>query len=220
MDNRRDIHGDAPDLLRVNAGSIIEFNRCRRSHAPAEGTVVMVKQVLFVRGGGEGAHAEDAKLARSLQSELGRGYKVHFPMMPNEQSPEYAAWRDRLSETLAALGDDAVLVGHSLGASVLIKMLVDQEGRQAGRGLFLIAAPYWGDQGWAWEDVELPKDAGARLSLPLFFFHSRDDEIVPYAHLDLYLKMFPHARMRRLSGRNHQLDDDLSEVAADIMTLG
>jgi predicted alpha/beta hydrolase family esterase len=179
----------------------------------------VVTQVLFVQGGGEGAHEADAKLALSLQSELGPAYKVHFPRMPNEGSPDYAAWGRHISETLAALGDDVVLVGHSFGASILIKILVEQTGEHAVRGVFLIAAPFWGDRGWTWKEVELPKDAGKRLALPLFLYHSQDDEEVPYAHVDLYLKAFPRAELRRLAGRNHQLDDDLSEVAADIRSL-
>jgi predicted alpha/beta hydrolase family esterase len=176
----------------------------------------VVKQVLFVQGGGEGGHAADAKLAASLQSELGPGYKVHFPKMPDEASPAYTPWKRRITEALAALGNDILLVGHSLGAPILLKLLMEEESQHGISGVFLIAAPFCGDGGWAWEEAELPKDAGERLSLPLFFYHSRDDEEVPYAHLDLYLKAFPKAELRRLSGRNHQLDDDLSEVAADV----
>jgi predicted alpha/beta hydrolase family esterase len=179
-----------------------------------------MKQVLFVQGGGEGAYAADAKLAASLQSELGSDYKVHFPKMPNEESPDYAAWEGHISKALGALGSDVILVGHSLGASILIKILVEKAGEHTGSGVFLIAAPFWGQQGWAWEEVELPKDAGKRLSLPLFLYHSPDDEEVPYAHADLYLEAFPRAGLRCLVGRNHQLDDDLSEVAADIRSLG
>ena len=36
------------------------------------------------------------------------------------------------------------------------------------------------------------------------------------AHLDLYRKAIPQAHLRRLGGRDHQLDNDLSEVAQDI----
>lgn len=181
-----------------------------------EGTVIVVKQVLFVQGGGEGGHAADAKLAASLQSELGPGYEVHFPKMPDEASPAYIPWKRHIAEALAALGNDVLLVGHSLGAAILLKLLVEKEDRHGTSGAFLIAAPFCGDGGWAWEEAELPKDAGKRLPLPLFFYHSRDDEEVPYAHLDFYREAFPNAGLRRLSGRNHQLNDDLSEVAADI----
>jgi hypothetical protein len=39
------------------------------------------------------------------------------------------------------------------------------------------------------------------------------------AHVDLYKKSIPHAQVRKLEGRDHQLNDDLSEVAADIRRL-
>jgi len=183
----------------------------------------MTQQVLFVQGGGEGAYQADAGLATSLGSELGPGYDVRYPAMPDEASPDCSAWRQRLSQEFTALGSGAVLVAHSLGASILLKALADGGARPAFKGVFLIAAPYWGGEGWGgWKDVELSDDETARLSEtgPIFLYHSRDDEEVPYAHLDLYAKAIPRAKVRRLVGRNHQLNDDLSEVAADIRDLG
>ena len=55
--------------------------------------------------------------------------------------------------------------------------------------------------------------------LPMFFYHSRDDELVPFGHLALYAEKVPHARFRAFYGRGHQFDDDLSEVAHDIEGL-
>jgi hypothetical protein len=49
------------------------------------------KVVLFVHGGGEGAHEEDEKLAASLRDALGGAYEVRSPKMPNEGSPEVGA---------------------------------------------------------------------------------------------------------------------------------
>ena len=51
----------------------------------------MAKQVLFVQGGGEGAHAEDAALVASLEEKLGRNYRVYYPAMPREADPDYPA---------------------------------------------------------------------------------------------------------------------------------
>jgi hypothetical protein len=53
----------------------------------------------------------------------------------------------------------------------------------------------------------------------LHFYHGRDDEIVPFAHLGLFAREFPNAVIHQLDGRNHQLSDDLSEVARDIRQL-
>lgn len=86
----------------------------------------------------------------------------------------------------------------------------------------MIAAPYWGaDEGWRWDDAALPTDAAAKLAgdWPLIFYHSRDDEIVPFAHLALYAAKLPRAIVRTFEGRGHQFGNDLSDVAADIARI-
>jgi hypothetical protein len=76
-------------------------------------------------------------------------------------------------------------------------------------------------EGWQWKEAELPADAAKKLpqDLPLFLYHGRADEDVPFAHLNLYTDTFPTAAARALDGRNHQLNDDLTEVAEDIRKL-
>jgi predicted alpha/beta hydrolase family esterase len=187
-----------------------------RARRPAS---VMGKRVLFLQGGGEGAYKDDAILAASLGRELGADYHVRYPAMPNEDEPDYTTWKQRITNELEAMGDGAILVGHSIGASVLIKLLTESEPKQSLAGIFLIAAPFWhDDEVWRWKEVELPKDVSTRLpdGVPLFLYHGRDDEIVPFSHVAMYAKAFPRAVVRRLDGRNHQLNDDLSAVAADI----
>ena len=49
------------------------------------------QQILFIQGGGAGAHDEwDDKLVDSLRRELGDGYEVRYPRMPDEDDPSYA----------------------------------------------------------------------------------------------------------------------------------
>lgn len=55
--------------------------------------------------------------------------------------------------------------------------------------------------------------------LPMFFYHGSDDVWVPFEHLALYAEKVPQARVREFEGRGHQFDDDLSEVAHDIVSL-
>ena len=58
----------------------------------------MKKQVLFIEGGGAGAHDEwDNKLVDSLRRELGPGHDVRHPRMPNEADPSYSTWKTALS---------------------------------------------------------------------------------------------------------------------------
>ena len=177
------------------------------------------EQVLFVHGAGEGAHAADAKLVASLREQLGSGYEVRYPLMPNESDPDCATWQQCISSELAIIGDDALLVGHSIGASVLIKFLADGDFKHSVAGVFPIATPFWHDhEVWRWKEAELPKDVADRLprDLPVFLYHGREDEVVPFSHLAMYAKALAHATIRALDGRNHQVNDDLSEVADDI----
>ncbi|PYJ67582.1 MAG: hypothetical protein DME76_14855 [Verrucomicrobia bacterium] len=67
----------------------------------------------------------------------------------------------------------------------------------------------------------MPNDLVSKLpsETPIFLYHSRDDEIVPFAHLALYAKKLPQAIIHALDGRGHQLSNDLAEVGADIKSL-
>ena len=185
----------------------------------------MPKPVLFVQGGGEGAHQEDAALAASLAGALGAGYRLVYPAMPEEAEATAADWMRRITDEAVALGDGAVLVGHSIGATLLLCALADGA-PWPGRwpliaGAFLVAAPFVGPGGWE-IDFVLPTDLAARLpgGVPLVFYHSSDDATVPLAHADLYARVLPGAVFQRLDGRDHQFDEDLAEVAADITRLG
>ena len=176
------------------------------------------RHVLFVHGGGEGAHEADEKLAASLRDALGSEYDVRSPKMPDEDRPEYEPWKDEIARELAAMDGEAILVGHSLGASVLLKYLSEGEVEKPVAGLFLVAAPYWGAEDWEVEEFALPEAFTSKLpeGLPVFLYHSRDDKEVPFEHLALYKAKLPQATVREFDGRGHQVGDDLSEVARDI----
>jgi predicted alpha/beta hydrolase family esterase len=179
----------------------------------------MIKPVLFIHGAGEGAYEEDRLLAASLQNALGDAYSVHYPKMPEQDSSTYADWKAPIERELATLDDPVILVGHSVGASVLVKYLCEEQLDKAVSALFLLATPYWGaDDFWKWDEARLPEDVAANLaSIPrIFLYHSRDDETVPFAHLALYAAKLSQATIREFDGRGHQFGNDLAEVAEDI----
>lgn len=181
----------------------------------------MKERVLFIHGGGEGAYEEDKKMVASLRDELGDAYDVRCPQMPDEDRPEYEAWGDLIAKGLAMLDGEVILVGHSLGASILLKYLSEEEVGKPVAGIFLIAPPYWGAEDWEVSEYALREDFASKLpaGLPVYFYHSLDDEWVPFAHLALYAEKLPRASMREFDGRGHQFGDDLSEVARDIQRL-
>jgi uncharacterized protein len=181
----------------------------------------MKRQVLFIHGGGLGAYEADKELAANLRDELGAAYHVRCPEMPDEESPEYEAWKEKIEQELATLDGEVILVGHSLGALILMKYVSEEEVEKPVAGLFLVATPYVGTGGWEFEEDALREDFAAEIHLriPVFLYHSHDDEVVPFAHLALYEAKLPQATINELEGRGHQFDNDLSEVARDIKSL-
>jgi hypothetical protein len=184
----------------------------------------MKQQILFIQGGGAGAYAADRQLVVALRSALGTAYQVLYPKMLHESDPDYQNWKRQIEKNLGRLMNDPIFVGHSLGGSFLLKYLSEEKIERTTAGIFLIATPYWGGDGWqyeGYESVALPKNFPSKLpsGTPIFFCHSRDDEIVPFAHLTLYARKLPQATIHALDARGHQLKNDLSEVAADIKSL-
>ena len=174
------------------------------------------RQILFIQGGGAGTHDEwDNKLVESLWRELGDGPAVRYPRMPDEDDPSHATWSLAIRSELADLDDGAVVVGHSVGATILINALAEQPPGCVLATNVLIAAPFVGEGGWPSDEFELPKDLGARLphGVRVHVFHGLRDETVPPSHADLYAGVIPQARVHRLPGRDHQLNNDLSDVA-------
>jgi len=182
----------------------------------------MTKQVLFIQGGGAGTHDEwDDKLVDSLRRELGPGYDVRYPRMPNEADPSYPLWKAALAEEIAGLDDGAIVIGHSIGGTILINALAEAPPKRKLAGIFLIAAPFVGAGGWPSDDIRPTADLGARLppKTPIHLYHGSNDNTAPLAHVDLYARAIRGAIVHRLHGRNHQLNDDLAEVAAGVRAL-
>ncbi|HJQ14065.1 MAG TPA: alpha/beta fold hydrolase [Anaerolineales bacterium] len=181
----------------------------------------MKKQVLFIQGGGKGAYEEDEKLADSLHNALGAEYHVSYPQMPNEESPEDRPWISQISMELDSLEDNVILVGHSAGGAVLLKYLLKENVSKNFAGIFLISIPFWEPEDEEDTEYTLQEGFASKLptGVPIFLYHSRDDEWVPFAHLAWYAERIPQATVREFDGRGHQFNNDLSEVAADIKSL-
>jgi predicted alpha/beta hydrolase family esterase len=184
----------------------------------------MSKHILLIQGAGEGAYEEDKKLAASLRKALGTDYEVHYPAMVDEDNAPYEQWKQQIEKELAAIQGPIILAGHSVGASVIMKFLSETEVKSPIAGIFLMSTPFWGGDGWRYEGYEklaLPKGVAAKLpkDVPIFLYHCRDDEVVPFDHLSLYSQVLPQAAIREIDAGDHQLNNDLSEVAKDIKTL-
>ncbi|HVT09636.1 MAG TPA: alpha/beta fold hydrolase [Polyangia bacterium] len=178
----------------------------------------MKRTVLVIHGAGE-PRRRGGKIYWEplLQHSLGAGYVVHAPPMPHPDDPHHAPWAKRIEELIAAHGRP-VVVGHSFGASTLLKFFSEAAAPPAVPGLFLISTPFWGPK---FPEFTLKPNFASRLrDVPLFFYQTRDDQVVPVAQLEQYRRALPHATVRLLDGRGHEFDQpDFPELAADIRSL-
>jgi hypothetical protein len=88
----------------------------------------MKAQILFLQGAGEGAYKEDAEFAGALQSALGAEYHVIYPKMPQENSPNYDLWKNKIASTLTSLKCEPMLVGHFLWRFDAVEIPFGREG--------------------------------------------------------------------------------------------
>ena len=181
----------------------------------------MNKHVLFIQGGGgEEDYAADAKLVASLQEVLGEAYLMHYPLLPSESSPDFGR-KKQIGKEISSIKGEIILAGHSLGASMLLKYLSESRVQQKIGGIFLIATPFWsGGEDWA-QGLKLQENFAEKLpeDVPIFLYHCRDDEEIPFDHLGLYAQNLPQATVREIASGGHQLNNDLSLVAKDIKSL-
>jgi predicted alpha/beta hydrolase family esterase len=181
-------------------------------------TPVLVLHSSGPQGPGEGTEP----FATRLREELGPEFEVSFPIMPSLNDPHYEPWSERIGQILEEAEEPLIVVGHSLGGSVFLKRVAETGRYDPVIGLVLVAVPVWGREA-EWErEWALPEgwpDAETTLP-PTFLFHSRDDDVIPFSHLDGYAALLPDASVHPLDGYGHLYDrGDLSVILDAIRDL-
>lgn len=179
----------------------------------------MTTQVLFVQGAGDDTFERwDSRLVSSLRRQLGKEFDVLYPPMPDPGNPKPDAWISAIKREFSRLRDGDVLVGHSFGGTMLIHALAARTAALNAGALILLASPFFGDGGWEGKDMQLPDRLSDRLpsSLPVRIYHGTRDDTVPISHMALLANALPRAAATSVPDADHQFNDDLSAVAADI----
>lgn len=161
-------------------------------------TTYQMQALVFIHGAGGTVNDPEygsAQLLRFLKHELARDFRIRAPLMPHPEAPRANAWLDALEAELSDLPADAVLVGHSMGGAMLLKLLAERKQTLVASGLVMIACPFWGEPDWEVEEFYLPEEFPNCLSglNRILLYHSRDDSIVPFSHMAAYHKHIPRA---------------------------
>ena len=122
--------------------------------------------------------------------------------MPDEDDPSSRPWGAAIRAEMRALDDGAVVVGHSVGGTILIHALAEQVPEVRLGAIVLVAAPFVGAGGWPGDEFELPERsrreaATRRAGRPV---PRLDDDTAPPAHADLYARAIPQAQLHCCPG--------------------
>lgn len=100
-------------------------------------------------GGGQSVPGEGSyDLVAYLRRELSFDFEVHFPLIEDTEAPTYDMWQKMLSVELKAIEQPIILIGHSLGGSMLLKYLSEETPNIEIAAIFLIGTPLCASSGW------------------------------------------------------------------------
>ena len=165
-------------------------------------------KLLFLHGAR--GYAEDQVIADGLGSVL--GIDVDFPELPDEDM-SYESWAGVIRERLRAMGSRDIVVAHSFGASILLRVLAE-EAREFPTRATLLAMPDWSPNGWGVADYAF---TGPEPDVHLSLHHCRDDEVVEFDHLALNARALPSARLTEHVAGGHQFEGLTDTIASDIL---
>ena len=182
------------------------------------------KQILFIHSAGRqgpGPHDGSAGFLEFLTGSFAGDYEVKHPLMPTPSAPSYASWGAEFGSQFNTLDDGAILIGHSLGGSVILKYLSEHKILKSIAGVFIAASPYWGaDKDWQVPEYNLRDNFTSHLPASRYFFYqSRDDEVVAQSHFEKYAREMPQATARLVDAGGHQLKKGLPELVEDVKSL-
>ncbi len=158
----------------------------------------------------------------NLCRELGSGFEVVAPRMPNPTNAKYLEWKIWFKKLIPHIKNGVVFVGHSLGAVFLAKYLSENKFPKKIRGTFLVSASHDDrDQDYSLADFVLPKNLKLleKQGGEIFLYHSVNDPEVPFADFEKYRKVLPRARVRVFKNRGHFTQETFPEIVRDIKSL-
>ncbi len=182
----------------------------------------MTKRILFLHSAGpQGPGEGSTRLVNYIRQSLSETHKLICPVMPHPEKPSYDAWKRQLERQLDIIDDEIILLGHSLGGSVLLKYFSEMPYQKPISGLFIIASPFWGEKNWKLDEYTLKENFAAHLiSIPqIFLYHSSDDPIVPYEHTYRYAKSLPRATVTIVDHYGHNFEPPFPKLIRDIKEL-
>lgn len=159
-----------------------------------------------------------------LINETKNEYQAIKPEMPNKNFASYKAWKIWFEKIFPYLNkEELIIVAHSLWGIFISKYLTENKFPKKTKQLHLIAPVY--------DENDLPDDDNYIWSflfdtdkLPniqeqidqIFLYHSTDDEVVPYSHIEKYKAHLPNAKLTTFTEIGHINQETFPELLKNI----
>lgn len=178
-------------------------------------------EILFIQGAGSVTTEQEQVIVDALRIKLGDQFTIIYPHMPDADTPSYLAWEAVLTTNLKNLSGKVILLGHSLGASIILKHFSKEPVPDRVLGMILFGVPYWKDQEWDVSEYVIEDDFIGNLSMldNIYLYHSIDDEVIPTHQFTSYRKIIPKVHWRVLSGTDHSYHGAIPNMINDIHEL-
>ena len=131
----------------------------------------------------------------TLNKRLGANYEVLVPRMPNTTNAKYKDWKIYFNAVCKVLGEEVILIGHSLGGIFLAKYLSENKFPKKIEALFLISNTL---------------DNISNQTENIFILHSEDDPVVPVSDSDYYMRMLPNSKLVLFQDKGHFNNEEFS----------
>ncbi|MCT9819510.1 alpha/beta hydrolase [Microbacterium sp. W1N] len=158
---------------------------------------------------GAGGYDDDLPLASGIAAALGT--ELIYPALPTDDWG-YEDWAAPIRRRVDAVAPDDLVVAHSFGASVLLRVLAERPRTHPARAV-LLAMPEWSEAGW---DVADYAFRGPEPATTLSLHHCRDDDVVPFEHIARNAALLPSATRHEHAVGGHQFDGLAAVIAVDV----
>lgn len=155
----------------------------------------------------------------NLPTDLGRGYEVLQPRMPNAMNAHYREWVIWLRRMLPFVKRNAILIGHSQGGLFLVKYLSEHAWPKPIGGLFLVAPPHNSTKGVGDFRITGSLRRIRQQCKHITFIYSRDDTTVPIREMKKYQPELPEAEYVVFEKRGHFRMEHFPELVRRIRHL-
>ncbi len=127
--------------------------------------------------------------------------------MPNKINAKYEEWKIYFHRYLEVLGDNLVLIGHSLGATFLVKFLSEETIKNNIFRVILVAAPFDEKKtGPSLGDFTFESSINFEVNdsnLKITLFASDNDKLITKDDVEKYQKVIKNLEVKTLTDRGH-----------------